>query len=289
MIKDASLSRSKGILNTRILRSKIGSHTLRYIVTNFWFRLSLLFVLLSFTVRSFLWQPFAIPSQSMLPTIWAGDYVFADKSAYGYNRYTMPYEVDWFAGSMQENKIKRGDIIVFRGKDGADYIKRIIGMPSDRLQMVEGKLHINGLAVKKERVTDLIIPESENSPCFNPQETRVKAPNQPAVCHYRQYRETVADNINYLTLDLSDTAAYDTSKLVLVPPRFYYVMGDNRDQSLDSRISLEDGGIGLVEMGYIIGKVETVFFSVDGSGDLLKFWQWSDAIRGDRLIKSANE
>ncbi len=283
MLKDKMLTRSKGILNTRILRSKVGAHTTRHFLNNVWVRVGFLLIIISISVRCFIWQPFAIPSQSMLPTIFSGDYIFASKSAYGYNKYSLPFAPDWFSSKMKESAIKRGDIIVFRGKDGSDYIKRIIGMPGDRLQMVDGALHIDGLAVKKERVSDLIIPESDNSPCLVPDETRQIAKPLPNVCRYARYKETLPGDISYMTLDLSPASEYDTSKLVMVPPRNYYVMGDNRDFSLDSRAIAEDGVPDLVALDRIIAKAGSIFLSVDGSG------QWPQAIRGDRLLKMLNE
>ena len=283
MLKDKLLRQSKGILNTRILRSKLNERQVRKLLGGMWFRVSVLLILIAIIVRSFFWQPFAIPSQSMLPTVMAGDYIFADKSVYGYNRHTLPFSPGWFSNSMKESAIKRGDVIVFRGKDNRDYIKRIIGMPGDRLQMVAGALHIDGLAVKKQRVTDMIIAESDNSPCLLASETREKTGKLGAICRYPQYKETLPGDISYMTLDLSTTSLYDTSKLVMVPPGQYYVMGDNRDFSLDSRDSGQDGVPDLVALDHIIGKADTVVLSSDGSD------AWLDALRGDRYLKPLNE
>ena len=289
MIKDKILNRSRGILKTRILRSKIGTHTLRNVLHNTWVRLSILLIVIAIMVRSFLWQPFAIPSQSMLPTIIAGDYIFANKRAYGYNRYSLPYEPRWFPSSMNEKNIRRGDVIVYRGNNKRHYIKRIIGMPGDRIQMLAGVVQIDGLAVSRTRVTDFMLPETENSPCLKADESRRKTGALRAVCHYPRYKETMPGNISYMTLDLTPSSEYDTSKLVMVPPRNYYVMGDNRDFSLDSRVSAESGAPALVELGQIIGKAEMVFMSLDGSTSWLKDWPWRTGIRSDRMLKSVNE
>lgn len=285
MVKSKELGRIKGILKTRILRSRIGSRTRWHFFNNFWIRLSFILIVVSVLVRSFLWQPFAIPSQSMLPTIFAGDYVFASKYAYGYNRYSLPFAPKWFSSSMKESAIKRGDVIVFRGRDNRHYVKRIIGMPRDRIQMVAGALHIDGIAVKKERVTDLIMPQTTNSPCLNSQETRKVIGSFYVVCRYPRYKETLAGDISYMTLDLTPSAEYDTSKLVLVPPRYYYVMGDNRDFSLDSRVNSTAGTPHLVEMDRIVGRAEIVLLSYDGSVDLRKIWHWHDGLRSGRVLR----
>lgn len=289
MVKTRELGRIKGALKTRMLRSRIGSHTTRHFLTNFWIQLSFILIVVSVLVRSFLWQPFAIPSQSMLPTIFAGDYIFASKYAYGYNRYSLPFAPSWFSSSMKESAIKRGDVIVFRGKDNRHYVKRIIGMPRDRIQMVDGALYIDGIVVKKERVTDLIMPQTSNSPCLNPQKTQTVIGKSYAVCRYPRYKETLAGNISYMTLDLTPSAEYDTSKLVLVPPRYYYVMGDNRDFSLDSRVNSTAGAPRLVEMDRIIGKAEMVLLSYDGSVDLRKIWHWHDGLRSGRVLRSLED
>lgn len=289
MFKDKELAKSRGILKTRILRSKVGSHNIRNGLNNFWVRLSFILIITSVVIRSFLWQPFAIPSQSMLPTILAGDYIFASKFAYGYNKFSVPYAPNWFPSSKKERAIKRGDIVVFRGEDDRNYVKRIIGMPGDRIQMVAGALHIDGIAVKKDRVTDLMLPETSNSPCLSPSQTRQEIRYLGAICRYTRYKETLPDNISYMTLDLTPTAEYDTSKLVLVPPRYYYVMGDNRDFSLDSRESSEDGVSNLVEMDRIIGRADIVFLSLDGSQDWQKIWRWHEGARSDRLFMTLDE
>jgi signal peptidase I len=289
MFDRKSLVKTKGVLKTRILRSKIGSYRLYNFMKNMWVRLSLILIVSSIVVRSFLWQPFAIPSQSMLPTIFAGDYIFVNKSAYGYNKFSLPYDPSWFSSRMKESAIKRGDIIVYRGEDNRNYLKRIIGMPGDRIQMIAGALHINGLAVQKIRVTNLIMPESINSPCLIRQQTSRKIGHLGVICSYQRYKETLTDTISYMTLDLTPAAEYDTSKLVLVPPRYYYVMGDNRDFSLDSRVSSEDGVPNLVEMDHIIGRADMVLLSLDGSLDWHKVWQWYESIRNDRLLKSVNK
>ncbi len=178
-------------------------------------------LIIALVIRTFLFQPFNIPSGSMKETLLVGDYLFVSKYSYGYSHYSLPLSPNLFSGRIWSGTPERGDIVVFRlpKDDTTDYIKRVIGLPGDRIQMVEGVLHINGVAVKRERIDDFIETEEGS------RTTRIK-----------RWRETLPNGVSYTTLDLIDNGFYDNTKEYEVPPGQYFMMGDNRDNSTDSRV-----------------------------------------------------
>jgi|SRR5262245_2716058 len=201
-------------------------------------------------IRTFLFQPFNIPAGSGKPTLLVGDYIFVSKFSYGYNRYSFPFSppLALTSGRIFASEPERGDVVVFRSpKDPSiDFVKRLIGLPGDRIQMINGLLHINGTPVKRERIEDYVETEE------NGRQVRV-----------RQWRETLPNGVSHPTLDLIDNGFYDNTKEYRVPAGHYFMMGDNRDNSSDSRV---ENSIGYVPAENLIGRVQIIFWSVDEKG-----------------------
>jgi signal peptidase I len=200
--------------------------------------------------RTFLFQPFNIPAGSMVPTLLVGDYFFVSKYAYGYSHFSLPFSPPLFSGRIFGSEPARGDVVVFRlPKDNStEYIKRVVGLPGDRIQMKQGILTINGTAVKRERLADFIGGDS----CGNGP-TAVK-----------RWRETLPNGVSHETLDCLDNGFYDNTNVYTVPAGHFFMLGDNRDNSTDSRVL---SAVGYVPLENIIGRAGLVFFSVaPGSG-----------------------
>ena len=224
-------------------------------------------LLIALVFRTFLYHPFNIPSGSMEPTLLIGDYLFVSKFSYGYSRYSLPFiNPDISDGRIWGADPQRGDIAVFRPprEPETDYIKRVIGLPGDRIQMQNGELYINGEAVKREDAGDW---EGEG-----------RFGSDVAI---KQYRETLPNGVSYLTLDMTENGAGDNTKVYEVPPDHFFLMGDNRDNSQDSRFL--DGPVGLVPAENLVGRAEIIVFSVDG-GPAWAFWRWPNSLRLSRLF-----
>jgi len=208
-------------------------------------------VLLALFIRTFLFQSFSLPSNSMTPTLLAGDYMFATKYAYGYSRYSFPFSPPLFSGRVLSAMPARGDVIVFRlPKDtSVDYIKRVVGLPGDRIQMKEGLLYINDAPVQRERLSDFI----GEDPCGPEATARVK-----------RWKETLPNGVSYETLDCVDNGFYDNTNIYAVPPGHIFVLGDNRDNSSDSRVL---SAVGYVPLENVVGRAGLVYFSVKPSGE----------------------
>ena len=238
-------------------------------------------------LRSFIVAPFSIPSGSMLPRMMIGDYLFVAKWPYGYSRYSFPFGLIDFDGRILADQPERGDIVVFRypgGKD-EDYVKRVIGLPGDTVQMRDGILHLNGAAVPRVRVADFLVRISPNSPCrtVDPDAARiVQDPDGSGYCAYRRYRETLPGGRSYYVLDQVDGIADDTP-LLRVPAGHYFMMGDNRDDSMDSRFPRSADGVGFLPADHLIGEALITFFSTDGSAEWVKPWTWLSAARWQRI------
>lgn len=213
-------------------------------------------------------QPFSIPSGSMRPTLLEGDYLFVSKYAYGYSRYSLPFGLDLFSGRIWSAEPKRGDVVVFKlpSDPSVDYIKRVIGLPGDRVQMRGGVLYINDQAVKRERVGTI----------DNPDVTEVNRPVEV-------YRETLPDGVTYDTLDLAPNSIGDDTRVFEVPAGHYFMMGDNRDNSLDSRF-----GVGYVPFENLVGRANIIFFSIADKASPLEIWKWPTDVRFGRLFSSVN-
>ncbi|KQM19364.1 signal peptidase I [Novosphingobium sp. Leaf2] len=233
-------------------------------------------------LRSFIVSPFNIPSESMLPRLLTGDYLFATKWSYGYSKYSLPFSLPLIPGRIFPHQPDRGDVVIFKAPPGndVDYIKRVIGLPGDQVQMRGGQVWLNGKPVPKVKVPDFIVPVSPNTDCGPGFDSKV---NGAAVCRYPQFRETLPNGKSYTVLDMGTTPQDDTGVFV-VPEGDLFLMGDNRDNSMDSRFpAIEGGGIGMVPQENLIGKAELMMFSTDGSAQWLKPWTWFTAARWSRI------
>lgn len=227
-------------------------------------------VLIAMVIRSLAYEPFNIPSGSMLPTLLVGDYLFVSKYPYGYSRHSFPFSPPLFEGRVWESPVERGDIAVFKFPydNSTDYIKRIVGLPGDRLQMKDGVLYINDEPVKRELVGKAIVPG---------------AYSQGPVPHYR---ETLPNGRSYVTLDINGNSRVDNTGVYTVPPGHYFAMGDNRDDSTDSRFPLEQRGVGYVPAENLVGRAEFLFFSIKGDAHFWEVWKWPTAIRFNRIFNA---
>ena len=225
-------------------------------------------LVIAFGIRTIAFEPFNIPSGSMEPTLLIGDYLFVSKFSYGYSTYSLPYGIHLFSGRILESEPHRGDVVVFKlpRDPQVDYIKRIIGLPGDRIQMINGILNINGVPVKRQRIEDFV--NSENG----------------MLSRTTQYTETLPNGVQHPILELSDDGPLDNTGVYVVPPDHYFAMGDNRDNSLDSRVPEDKGGVGYVPAENLVGKAEIIFFSTDGSAAWYQFWKWPSAMRFDRFF-----
>ncbi len=244
------------------------------------FLLKLALIVLVF--RSFIFSPFNIPSESMLPRLMNGDYLLAAKWPYGFSRNSLPFGVSLDPDRLLASAPERGDVAIFKHPvDGVDYIKRVIALPGDTVSMSGGVLTLNGEVVPKERIDDFIVPLSPNTQCHVMAE-RIVTPDGPA-CRYARFRETLPGGRTYDVLDFGPAFADDYAQ-VTVPEGAMFVMGDNRDNSQDSRFAAQStGGVGLVDQDLLVGRATVLMWSTDGSAEWLLPWTWFTALRGDRI------
>jgi len=223
--------------------------------------------LLAAGIHTFLIQPFWIPSGSMVPTLEIHDYLFVNKFAYGYSSASFPFGLKLFPGRIPARMPKRGDVVVFAPTPAAgteDLIKRVIGLPGDTVQVQTGLLYVNGqpVALQDEgQLTD----DSDGFPF-------------PA----EKYAETLPGGVTHPILKISDDGFMNNTPLFTVPPGHLFMMGDNRDNSLDSRV-LDD--LGYVPVANVVGKAELIFFSIDLTSPWYQFWNWPAEIRWNRLLR----
>jgi len=228
-------------------------------------------MLIAGAVRTVAFEPFNIPSGSMIPTLLIGDYLFVSKYAYGYSRHSMPFSIGPNGGRVFEKMPERGDVVVFKKppENKIDYIKRVVGLPGDRIQVTGGILHINGVPVKRERIEDFVEMTREGN--------IMRAP---------QYVETLPNGRQHRIIEYAgDNGIADNTPEYVVPAGHYFMMGDNRDNSADSRFLDE---VGYVPAANLVGRAEVLFFSADGSAALWEFWRWPWAIRFSRLFSGVN-
>ena len=227
-------------------------------------------LLLAMIVRVFFYQPFNIPSGSMKSTLLVGDYLFVSKLSYGYSRYSFPFGIKLFSGRIFAAEPKRGDVIVFKlpRDNSTDYIKRLIGLPGDEIQMRGGVLYINGSAVPKRRIGDFATREDEGPPRLLP-----------------LFEEILPNGVKYKVLDSEPNGPFDNTGVYKVPTGHYFMMGDNRDNSTDSRAAW---GVGYVPFDNLVGRAEVIFFSAafddPDAFNLLAPWRWPFDIRWSRFL-----
>jgi len=225
-------------------------------------------LLLAMVIRTLLFQPFSIPSGSMRPTLLEGDYLFVTKWSYGFSHYSLPFSPDIFSGRIWGSEPKRGDVVVFKfpPNPSLDYIKRVVGLPGDRIQMKDGQLFINGQGV----------PRVKTGQIDNPDITEKDYPIDV-------YRETLPNGVSYDTLDLNPNSIGDNTNEFVVPPGDYFMMGDNRDNSSDSRFD-----VGYVPAENLVGRASVVFFSIGGKASPLEIWKWPSLVRLSRMFHFVN-
>ena len=243
-------------------------------------------VVLAWALRSFVVQPFNIPSGSMLPTLYIGDYLTVAKWPYGYSRYSFSFGFPSFSGRILTHLPKRGDVVVFRvPAENADLIKRVIGLPGDTVELRAGRLILNGRPVPRTPLPVVKIPISDNSPCrvIPPATPKVAAAGEEQYCLFDGYQETLPGGASYTVLDQVPHGQADEFGPVRVPEGHVFLMGDNRDDSLDSRYPTYAGGIGMVPVENLIGRAMVTFWSTDGSASYLKPWTWFSALRASRI------
>jgi signal peptidase I len=250
-------------------------------------RFLLTLALLAWVIRSFIVAAFSIPTGSMIPTLYMGDYLFVAKWPYGYSRFSFPFNFPSFDGRILTKLPKRGDVAVFRPPGAKiEFIKRVIGLPGDTIEVRGGMLILNGRPLPRQSVRPFAMPISPNSPC------KVVPPASPMVtrlgdgrtyCLYPAYRETLPGGPSYTVLDQVENPRADDFPAMKVPAGHIFLMGDNRDDSLDSRFTTAEGGIGLVPVENLVGRALVTFWSTDGSASYVKPWTWFTALRGSRI------
>jgi signal peptidase I len=253
-------------------------------------RFFLILFVAAVAIRTFLFAPFMIPSGSMLPNLMIGDYLFVAKWPYGYSRFSFPFGIAGFEGRIFDSPPERGDIVVFRypGPDDEDYVKRVIGLPGDTIELRDGGVILNGDPVQRQRIADYPMPVSPNSPCRvvgnDPEAGERPGPDGPE-CFYPRYREVLPGGRAFEVLDQGLGEADNIEPLV-VPAGHLFVMGDNRDDSYDSRYAVDENGVGLLPIDHVVGRASIAFWSTDGSVEWLKPWTWFSAARWERIGKT---
>lgn len=225
--------------------------------------------LIAIFIRTFLYEPFNIPSGSMIPTLLVGDYLFVSKFSYGYSNYSFPLSPNLFQGRIFGSLPKRGDVAVFRlpRDPSIDYIKRIVGLPGDTIQMKQGHLYINGTELPRDADGGYTTEGDGDGPPMA----------------LKQYIETMPDGLKHPILKASDDGPLDNTDVYHVPPGYVFGMGDNRDDSLDSRVL---DAVGYIPVANLVGKADFIFFSIYAQYPWWEVWQWPFEIRWNRIFQS---
>ena len=225
----------------------------------------LIAALFALTIRSLAFEPFSIPSGSMVPTLLVGDYLFVSKHAYGYSRFSFPLGIFPIEGRLNANTPERGDVVVFRKPTDVhiDFIKRLIGLPGDKIQMKKGRLYINNKMVEREYIGNFGARISDGS-----------------VVGHKRYWETLPNGVKHYVIERGDNGPLDNTPLYVVPKDHYFMMGDNRDGSQDSRVMND---VGFVPFENLIGHANYLFFSVEEDAKAWEFWRWPWTVRFGRI------
>jgi len=228
-------------------------------------------VLIALVVRTVAYEPFNIPSGSMIPTLLVGDYLFVSKFSYGYSRYSLPFGLPLFSGRILAHSPQRGDVAVFKlpTDPSTDYIKRIVGLPGDHIQMRHGQLYINDQQVPRRPAEDFVYEEGGSMVLLHQfVESLPRDPGEPPLDH--------------VIIKLGDNGPLDDTPVYDVPPGHFFAMGDNRDNSQDSRVL---SAVGYIPAENLVGRAEFIFFSTDGSAHWWEVWKWPFSIRYRRLFR----
>lgn len=234
-------------------------------------------VIIAMVFRTFIYQPFTIPSESMLKNLMVGDYLLVSKFSYGYSHHSLPFSPKIFSGRIFGKMVERGDVAVFRLPSDPDiyYIKRIIGLPGDTIQMKKGGLHINGERVQTKQIDDYV----------RFQKVQIGMTEQVIEERFEQFEETLPGGKTFVTLNKGYSPSDDTG-IFRVPEGHYFAMGDNRDNSKDSRVPRRNDGVGYVPAENIVGRAEWITLSFDDGAKLWEFWKWFPSERRERFFTS---
>jgi signal peptidase I len=230
-------------------------------------------VAIALVVRTVAFEPFNIPSGSMVPTLLVGDYLFVSKYSYGYSRHSLPFSLPLFSGRIFASAPERGDVVVFKlpSDNKTDYIKRIVGLPGETIQVRQGRLYINGELVQRRRIEDFIYADEYGR-----------------LVRMAQFIERLPNGREHRILEMTDQGQLDNTPEFRLGQGQYFTMGDNRDNSSDSRVPADglNKGVGFVPAENLVGRAEILFFSTNGEARLWEFWRWPGAIRFGRLFQT---